>query len=154
MTEELKQGTQGLCDNQTPTCTACACEYKNSAVDFTLSKLKDEIYHAMDEADTLCEDPKIREEISKLIDDMVIPWVGANVCNTTSENLWNSGSVCDISEMKSLFEESAGADIQVDCDVLHICGNSNVHNSELVLTTNKIFTGKIYAKENPRSCVV
>ena len=141
MTEELQQGTQGLCENLTQTCTVCACEYRNSAVDFTLSKLKDEIYHAVEEADTLCEDPKIREEISKLIEDMVIPWVSVNVCNTTSENLGNSGSVCDISEMKSLFEESAGLDIQVDCDVLHICGNSIVHNSELVLTTNKIFIG-------------
>ena len=141
MTEELEMNTEGLCDNSTQTCTACACEYRNSAVDYTLSKLNDEIYRAMEEADALCNDPKIQEEISKLIEDMVIPWVGVNVCNTTSENIWNSGSVCDISEMRSLFEDSAGVDVQVDCDVLHICGNSNVHNSELVLTTNKIFIG-------------
>ena len=49
--------------------------------------------------------------------------------------------MCDISEMKTLFEESAGADIQINCDILHICGNSVVHNSGLVLTTDRIFIG-------------
>ena len=43
--------------------------------------------------------------------------------------------------MRTLFEESAGADIQIDCDVLHICGNTVVHNSGLVLTTDRIFIG-------------
>merc|ERR1719400_450492 len=99
VTEELQQGTEGLCDNSTQTCTTCACEYRNSAVDFTLSKLKDEIDHAVEEADALCQDPNLREKISSLVDDMVIPWTEQSACSSSVDNQLSHGRVCDISEM-------------------------------------------------------
>ena len=129
VTEELQLGTKGLCDNSTQTCTTCACEYRNSAVDFTLSKLKDEINHAVEEANALCQDPNLQEEISGLVEDMVIPWTEENICTAAADHQLSHSRVCDISEMRTLFEESAGADIQIDCDILHVCGNTVVHNS-------------------------
>ena len=50
-----------------------------------------------------------------------------------------------ISEVRGTFELSFNYNVTIDC-----------RSSDMVatITTNKIFTGKIYAKDNPNSCVV
>ena len=49
------------------------------------------------------------------------------------------GEVCDISELQVLFEETEGDDLTIQCDVLHVCGKTFVHNSELILDISDIF---------------
>ena len=141
MTEELEQGTKGLCDNSTQTCTACACQYGNSAVEVTQNKLLDQIQQATEEARDLCEDPKVKDRISELFADMVIPWTALNKWNVTVKNYNNSGNACDIIDMWSLFEENAEEDIGVNCTVLHVCGSTIIHNSKLTISTKNIFIG-------------
>jgi hypothetical protein len=50
-----------------------------------------------------------------------------------------------IGDVRGTFELSSCYNVTIDC-----------RSSDMVatITTNKIFTGKIYAKENPNSCVV
>ena len=50
-----------------------------------------------------------------------------------------------IADVKGTFELSSCYNVTIDC-----------RSSEMVatITTNKIFSGKIYAKDNPNSCVV
>jgi hypothetical protein len=50
-----------------------------------------------------------------------------------------------IGDVRGTFELSSCYNVTIDC-----------RSTDMVatITTNKIFTGKIYAKENPNSCVV
>ena len=40
MTTELEETTRGKCSNETQTCTACVCDYRNKVVDLTIAKLE------------------------------------------------------------------------------------------------------------------
>ena len=50
-----------------------------------------------------------------------------------------------IGDVRGTFELSSCYNVTIDCRAADMVAT---------ITTNKIFTGKIYAKENPNSCVV
>ena len=74
---------------------------------------------------------------------------GDRVCRLSHHTSTSLSHVRDpflvIADVKGTFELSSCYNVTIDC-----------RSSEMVatITTNKIFSGKIYAKDNPNSCVV
>ena len=74
---------------------------------------------------------------------------GDRVCRLSHHTTTTLSHVQDpflvIADVKGTFELSSCYNVTIDC-----------RSSEMVatITTNKIFSGKIYAKDNPNSCVM
>ena len=144
MDSELSAATNGKCNEARMACSQCVCEYRNTAVEEVASKLYNSVTAGVTEADMLCVDrPEVKQDIASLIDDMIRPWQEANLCIETISGL-TSESTCDISEIQEKFNTESGIDIAIECDTIHMCGTTTVHNSKLTLTTNNLFISSGY----------
>lgn len=144
MDSELSVATNGKCEESRMACSKCVCEYRNKAVEDVASKLYNSVTAGVTEADLLCVDrPDVKQDIASLIDDMIRPWQEANLCLETTSGLTSEGT-CDISEMQEKFNTEVGSDITVECDTIHMCGTTLVHNSLLTLKTSNLFVSSGY----------
>ena len=139
ITTEMQYASEGMCDNATQVCTNCVCNYRNEAVRSVETKVTNDITFAMEEAETLCADPKVRESIGEIIEDILNPWKYQNLCNGILKKKLDPKQVCDISELQNQFDDFHEDDLLIECDVLHICDTTTIHNFALSLVTNQIF---------------
>eukprot|EP00088_Acartia_fossae_P001597 TRINITY_DN10627_c0_g1_i1.p1 TRINITY_DN10627_c0_g1~~TRINITY_DN10627_c0_g1_i1.p1 ORF type:complete len:1057 (-),score=182.30 TRINITY_DN10627_c0_g1_i1:85-3225(-) len=136
---EILEATTGMCDHKEKTCSKCVCEYRNSAVEFTANKLFATVTAGITEADTLCVDkPQVKDEIATLIDEMITPWQDANMCLGVTRSR-KSEENCDSSELQATFDAQPNKDLNIVCNVLHMCGTLTLHNSETMLSSKKIY---------------
>ena len=144
LNSELKEATLGRCDSVTTSCSPCVCEYRNNAVTFVTEKLSSIISAGVMEAETLCSDKEdVKEDIAALLDEKIFPWHDENICSQSSEE-FHSDTICDISEIQTKLGINIGLELSVSCEVLHMCGETNMPNSQLTITTNKMFISNGY----------
>ena len=144
LNSELEEATSGRCNHVTTSCSPCVCEYRNNAVTFVTDKLSGLITAGVMEAETLCADKEdVKEDIAALLEEKVFPWHDENVCSQPSDE-FQSETVCDISEIQTSFDTYTRLKMSISCEVLHMCGETNVPNLQLAVTTKKIFISNGY----------
>ena len=148
MDAELVEATKDHCDTGSLQCSTCVCEYQNAAVQSTYDKLSMLVTTGVMEAEMLCaDDKKLSDDIGKLISKHIDPWTETHLCRGELTGPTETSRVCDISHLQSRLDEEASLDITLDCDILHLCGNTIVRDSELVISTKSVFIASGYQLE-------
>jgi len=141
-TTEIHEATEGHCNNETQSCTACVCDFKNKVVGITTTNLEGIITNAIEEAELLCENrPDIIESIVGIKEDMIVPWASLNRCNGVDSNLDPASQHCDLSEITSAINKP-GEEVHLLCDALFICGEIVINANTVNITSNSIYVAQ------------